>query len=831
MFLYSLPNQSNITATASLPVDETVLPTTQDRELVTFVDETQHWQASTISQGDPTFGVCDSDDASLDNFFRRPVKINSFSWAIGTSVDVTIDPWTLYLSNPRVVNRITNFKMLRGKLHVKFVVNGNKFYYGQILTSYTPLKASDTITKARVTVFSDLVEASQRPHVFLQPTCSMGSEMILPFVWQHNALDIPSGAWAGSAMGELWFRTLNLLAHANNGTEPITVTTFAWMEDVVLSIPTSVDASGLVPQSGELDEYSGPVSAPLNTIARLSSLAQNIPVLSPYAKASQLITSRLAEVARLFGFSRPVILDSIKPYRPTYCGNVANTNLPDSSTKLTFDVKQEVCIDSRVCGLSGVDEMNLMNIFQRESYLTTFNYDYLSPVDTFLFSSAVTPMLYTTDVDPLNPTRTEWHMSPVAYACVPFRFWRGSLRFRFQIIASDFHKGRLRFSYDPSSTGTSATEYNVNYSKIVDIAECKDFTIEVGWGQVQPYLQVSTTTSVLPYVIGSGAKASLAGFENGILSVSVVNELTAPSAINPSISINVFVSAGSDFEVMSPQDTGVLSYSFAPEPAPVVLQSGELDGCGEPTKNPTYSFCQPLSLQDHNAEVFHGDPVTSVRQLLKRYNFSSVLRVPLGIAVNRWVLSTFPLSRGYVSGALYANTSHATNFNFAEMTMMNYFTACYVCRRGGIRWKYIWNSTGVGGVGTHTTLSAMGWCQRAPYTSIWANVNQAINDGSDAHMAYSAAINPMHDGAQFTVLNENPVIEIELPYQRNDRFLPGRELNYTTSSDMDYHIAGTHGSVPAPIALLRLCAAAEDFDLSYFLSTPVLYIVSTPLPA
>ena len=40
-------------------------------------------------------------------------------------------------------------------------------------------------------------------------------------------------------------------------------------------------------------------------------------------------------------------------------------------------------------------------------------------------------------------------LPPCAIAALPFRYWNGSMKFRFQVVCSTFHKGRLEIRFDP----------------------------------------------------------------------------------------------------------------------------------------------------------------------------------------------------------------------------------------------------------------------------------------------------------------------------------------------------------------------------------------------
>lgn len=518
---------------------------------MTFADQTDHWDYTVDSMPDSTFYNADTDDASLENFFSRPVKVMSLSWTPGLDLFQDLNPWQLFFENPRVINRISNFNLLRCKLKCKIVLNGNGFYFGRAIASYQPLHLLDGFTVNRQPFPVDIIAASQRPHVYLDPTNSQGGTLTLPFFWYENALRIPSQEWR--QMGQLNIRSIQPLKHANGSTDKISVSVFVWAEEVSLSIPTANEPGALTPQMGEKssDEYSkdGIISKPAGFVAKVAGALSSIAPIAPYAKATQMAASTVSNVAAMFGFSRPAVLQDIEPYRPTYLGNMANTNMPDSVTKLTLDAKQETTIDPRVMGLGSADEMTIKSVACRESYLTNFPWAQESPSETLLWNSEVSPVLWGTNAN-------EVHLPACAFAALPFKHWRGTMKFRFQIVASAFHKGRLKITYDPSFPLTN--EYNTNYTHIIDLAKERDFTIDIGWGQERTMIgHRSPVLDAVPYrQTAIGADPGLDG--NGIISVFVVNELTTPNVTpDNDISVNVFVSMGDDFEVFNPDSESI----------------------------------------------------------------------------------------------------------------------------------------------------------------------------------------------------------------------------------------------------------------------------------
>jgi hypothetical protein len=222
------------------------------------------------SEFDGTRKLQDLGDATLQNFFSRPIKIQEYEWDVGANLAEDFNPWTDFFSNQRVIDRLTTFNLLRCKMHLKVVINGNGFHYGRAVLAYNPLDDEDDLSTHDAAVSADLVQTTQLPHVYLDPTTSNGGEMILPFYYYQNYLNIPERNW--EQMGRCYLRSLNDLKHANGATDQVTISVFAWAEEVTMSVLTSLDYE---PQSGqEIDEANqkGFISGPASVVSKAAKL-------------------------------------------------------------------------------------------------------------------------------------------------------------------------------------------------------------------------------------------------------------------------------------------------------------------------------------------------------------------------------------------------------------------------------------------------------------------------------------------------------------------------------------------------------------------------------
>lgn len=833
------------------------------QQIVGFSDQNQQWIYSIDNPLDDVHSTADSNDASLENFFSRPIKIASLNWPVGATFGTTINPWQLYFENTRVINRITNYNLLRSKLCVRIMINGNGFHYGRALASYRPLHNQDQFTPWRYgLVNEDTIGASQRMHVWIDPTKSQGGTLCLPYVYYKNTMNVVEEEWRD--MGVLDIASVTTLEHANGGSDSVTISIFAWAEDVSLSIPTIAEPGSLSPQvmldeQGEYDEASaGPISGPSAVVARAAGALAVIPQIRPFALATEMAAGAIGNIAKMFGMSRPVDTAPISSYKPTYAGNMANTNTSDTSTKLTYDVKQELTIDPIACGVGPSDEMSLLSIAKRESYLTQFPWATTAVPETLLWNCYVEPKLYDT-------FGSEQHYTPMAWASLPFKHWRGSINYRFQVVASSFHKGRIKVVYEPYLAAGGVTEYNTQYTHVIDLAKERDFTVTVNWGQEFSYLERDELTAVPFSTTPLGAPRH--GEANGILMVSVVNDLTTPSATLSDVSVLVSVSAGDDFEVVNPDDMLQRVTFYQPQSASeqtakyyqyLSTQAEEPDFGGgywyseqadldnadndltleesAPVQQEIEaSMATKLSVSDNAQKVYFGDPVTSIRQIVKRYEHY------LPIAQNaidgdkqtrtRVGLTDYPLYRGHAGTAGIHRTGfiNILPYNYTDTTMMHWYTPIFLCRRGGIRYKFLYASPG------EDTKGIMSVRRVADHVRSFQTIANVANPGGSPSEAVVDVKNRTLNtgqGVQCTMIEQNPVLEVEIPFFHNRRFAPARQTNVLENNDFNtFHDLAFPNAIAKTAGVNAFVAAGEDFSLSFFQSCPVFYFNSDPLPS
>jgi hypothetical protein len=802
-------------------------------QLVGFNDQTAGWMTDVKAGYDDTMDTATKVGSDLGAFLERPVKLTSQTWAVSNPLFFKLNPWEDFLSDPFVRTKIANYELLRGTMHIKVLISGTGFHYGRALVSYNPHAAFDQLAVTRNFLDVDLVQASQKPHIYLNPSKNEGGEMSLPFFFPNNYMSLSKNEQ--SLMGELTVKSFSNLSHANGGNDPVTVQVWGWMENVSLTMPTSI--TPFSPQAGGKpnpkkktgggtmnsgDEYGkGIISRPASAIAKAAGLLETIPMIGPYARATGMVASKVGDVASLFGYSRPAVLTDTVIQKPSPTGNLANVDAPDAVNRLVLDSKQELTIDSRTTGLDGEDQMSIDSICTRESYLTSFTMSPSDAPEKLLWNSYVTPTL-------ARVNQEEIHMTPMCAMSQYFEEWQGTVKFRFQIVKSQFHKGRLLVRYDPRSFG-SDVNYNTNYSRIVDLAEEEDFEIEVGWGQARPFLKTFDAGSDFSTLYGTTRLTTdSSDLFNGVLEVNVVNSLVCPSE-DSDIQIIVSVSA-CDMKWGAPSPTQLKDLHYFPEviaAAKFAPQSGEVDASGESAvsgqplgSNSLDPINKNLVPDDHTMEIFFGESPTSIRELFRRYVHAKTYVAPTNndaqaVVVGKYFLKGLPPQTGFDPDGDDLTLNGVTKGTIGNTSPISYFSPMYAGWRGGLRHKLLFAK--VGDVDSNPSATRVGFVDSVGWLS------ETYFRGSNLAAALSDTLGLYSNGGSAaTNLGVNNTIEYELPYYRGQRFSPARIIS-AESNLSDSAVVQTVNASGSALTFQDWIATGEDYSLFFFTGVPIMY--------
>lgn len=767
-------------------------------------------------------------------------------------------------------DKINRFRNLRCRLCLKVLLNGNPFYYGRALLSYNPYRDDDNVSVNRAYFIQDLIAASNKPHILLDPCTSEGGHMCLPFIWPENYLDITKSEWA-KKMGECIIHDFDVLRHANGGTDPITISVFVWAEDVSLLIPTATAVQ--VVQSGDIDgvvlddhgfprpfvhqakaprkssnytydnefKQDGLISKPASAIAKAANALSMIPYVTPYAKATSMVATKIGNIARVFGYSRPPILSDTRTYTPRICGNLANSDSPENVLKLSVDSKNELTIDTRTMGLAGADELTIHSIASRLTYWRQFEWPESATTDALLATMTVQP--FCTDRMSVSPV-TEIHATALAFASAPFEAWQGSIKFHFKVICSEYHRGRLRIVYNPNDNVPGPVPFNQVYSTTVDISNDREFDYECKWTDVRAWGACAGLEQNLPYF--STTDDSILGgtiYDNGTLSIYVVNELATPSITAADVRIQVWVAAGDDFALAIPGDSlsNISYYRQQSTPQDTTLACDNDNSNNPVGGNPVSNYGSdhaPLLKDDDQYLIYQGERIVSFKDLLRRYQYhNSFFPTSVGQGYRYYALTVpgMPLYRGWDDDGIdqaVTSTGSTHGYNYCTTTLLNYLAPAFVCQRGSIRHKWMYAGTVLDdnmALLTATRHALM-------HDSSFSEDHYPLDNSSPTENRKQLLSMRRADmtGSAMTPVQFNNTLEIELPYYSfGQRFRPARFLDMTKGDEQSVEIACEISAKTAEqnARLDQYISVGEDFTLGMFVGAPIIYTYANPVAA
>lgn len=780
-----------------------------------------------------------SDNIDLSNFLQRPVLLRTISWVEGNVLASSYSPWYDFFNSAPIKKKLDNYYLLRCNLHLKFVINASPFYYGAAMVSYRPLSGqAGAITSFEPCPLNgglglttqELMGRSQRPRVFLYPQTCQGAEMQLPFFYHKNWLNATE-ADDLVGMGTLNLDSLTVLDNANSiAGQTCTIQMYAWASDVELAGPTLKLAL-----QAKKDEYGqGVISKPASAIARYANYLSKMPVIGEFATATSLAATTVSNIAHMFGYTNVPVVADVHTFKAQQFPRLATTDIGTPIEKLTLDSKNELSIDNKLCGIDLGDELTISNIVQRESYLETYFWTSANAPDTLLFCSQVTPDMMVANT---VASRTYIQGTPMWMVNRMFQYWRGDITFRFKFICSQYHRGRVKISWDPiGDLGATAETTNVVYTKIVDITTENDVEFTVPYTQETSYLTTATNTNA---VYSASTQTNDYGRSNGVLTMRVLTYQTSPVA-SADIYIAAFVKGAENLEFAGPKHLDFITRTYSP----YTVQAKEVL-YDTPTE---YQMGFKPSKANENINLIHmGETVVSLRQVLRRFNYSrNATIVASGAAVNSLLMTTAKMSRLPLQYGWDPNGINLANkiigvgtapFNYVQLTMMDWVGQCFIANKGSVHWN-INIYTADKNLNEAYLYRAYDTRTAASYTDFFSvsstNTNRLCQE-------YRNLLKNFNGGVAGSNPQDQTCLSVSVPFYSKYKFASNNPLTRTLGTNLDESHAETiilntvqYDSAPSIFDNLKLdyyCAIGTDFNFIFFLNVPGLQINVGPTAA
>jgi len=760
----------------------------------------------------------------LDGYLRRPVSIYSGAVAVGSSLSLSISPWDLYTKVAAIRSKLRNFAYIRADLKVRVVFSGTPFHYGRVLVSYQPTPLANANLSNLVAEVA--INANYRPLLLSYLSQAPGAATLdvkankpidinCPYIStkpMHRLFnDSASAIAAGTSFadmqyaGDVYIYTFNAVASINATSTPLYYQVYAWMENVDVGVPTATQMiitteakKGKVSES-QREDVRGPVERFASRTKQVSDALLKVPSIAPFATATSMAAGTMEYIASLMGWSKPILNSLPMRVKNDPFLNGAQTIGNEMSKKICLDPYQETTIDPRSMA-EEIDSMSISHICERPSYLAQFNWNDNSVPFTTLWTCAVTPSLTNYVV---NATVSEVFSqpTPMAFASFPFKYWRGDITFRFEVVCSTFHRGKLAVFYEPNINQytliNAGLTMHKQYMTVVDIQETQVFEVRVNWASYRAWLKTLTATAAYAALGNPGYSTYGNPFMNGYIGVIPFTELQSPDTSD----IQVLVSVYSD----NMKFNG-LSNSQMPTARRLFAQS-EM-GFSPSGEAKTMELNESTATEDWVSEVHFGEQPASFRSLMKRFINTKKLAVGSGgsAAYNtlKVTLSIFPTSQ-----CAYGDTSVNT------WDMFSYLRYAYLGCRGSIRKRLRWV--------TNYTFNPS---EHAKVSLAYSNTSQDTGTIVQGTTFYYA---PYLQGTVTFIPRTNGGIEFELPMYTNNLHLQPALSNLVSTTDTganetdfyrNYDVYYECNSAYQAGYMLEESASGEDFTFMRFQGAP-----------
>jgi len=799
---------------------------------------------------------------SIIDFLGKPVLVGGapITYSTGSTKNsnlLTQNMGALLTGNTYWANKIQGFNLVRGTWVIRAEANAQPFYQGKVLLHYLPcvtnFQSYDATWQNRYNITtsttgqSALIAKYQHPHVEMDMRRTVAT-MRIPYITPLDYYQLESSVtpydWGTLYVDSVVPLAVGLSAPDNS----MYISIYAYMEDVELAAPLlpqtscsercdpviSLLLAGDIesnpgPGKGRMDrevqESKGPVSAGLSTLSSVASTLSSIPQLNVVAEPVSWAAAVASNVASMFGWSKPRILDNTEvmaAQQARYFG-VADGNEVAYPLGLICDNKVEL---TDRYAITSEDEMSFRYLMSFPAYVQDLTWTRTSAINASLLSKSVTPLLWFVPDSTTHTHNITWGVgAPSWYLANFFEYWRGTVKLTLKFIKTQFHTGRLQVTFTPSLFETTAPG-NVNslpsIREIIDIREQEEITFTFPW--LVPYKYLSLQKSAGAYTNQT----------SGWVDIVVLNELRAPETCSQSITIQVFWTPGEDFEYQVPtKPYGILGVPFSPQTSESERFPPELDltvfGI-EPNPGPEVQIVdKPIATvsvsstnTDHSSKCI-GEHFLSIKQLLSRMQ-----TLMFGAAPSQTLVTIAPWS----FGVLTLNSSAQVGTGEWLTDAMSIFGPMYAFYRGSM--VYSWTTMGSSGSVTSTYCPGF-FTRYNPTSTVPYLQNNAPSNTDTQQMAgvpttttgiyYQNTATSVHD-------YQNPTAIVRIPYQNRmpvSLLIPQDNLQSTAFAEPSQPCGAvafqTGGGSTNPQVFERCCG--DDFQFSFFLNAPPLALLYT----
>lgn len=370
----------------------------------------------------------------------------------------------------------------------------------------------------------------------------------------------------------------------------------------------------------------------------LRTVAPFVPLLDSVGSMTANLLDAGANVASSFGFAKPQVQEApSRVVRNSHIGE-ANVDIDSASFVLAPFQNNRLAVDA-LAGGTEVDEMAIQYVIGKYGQAFVGTLATTDATGSVIYGCQVCPTNFWFRTNALRPsgnialpagstaTTNTIACTPLCYVSTFFRYWRGTMKFKFTFSKTKFHGGRVMVGYvpainDPGPAGVLSSTISTieisgglpqpfSYCEVFDLKDSSAFEFEVPFVSPDPFIDVTAST--------------------GSVTMTVLDPLVTSGETSGTIDYMVEVKAEEDFEFGCPAAPMFGQLATAPRANIVFLQSG-LGGIDD--------------IDEKVTQYTTGEKIMSLKSLMMIPNFSvanvGVNTDSVTAAFPYWYASKFP---------------------------------------------------------------------------------------------------------------------------------------------------------------------------------------------
>ncbi|APG78450.1 hypothetical protein 2 [Wuhan millipede virus 3] len=566
----------------------------------------------------------------IPDFLERLYELESFTW---TKTSVRGQALKTYRFPDALLNlapiaaKTRNFFGFRAGVELVVLVNKQPFQAGNLMISYLPNARYNTLKHDLHRRNEGIVMRSGCPRTNLDLMDGTRANLEVPYVSP--------------------FVYYNLLT--KEGTiGDFAISVYSPLTDVAASGTVSVQVMARFIKP-ELAFPTGLVPATYNPLSEISSQLLRVDT-EDRAKIRKAQTELQKLLDKIDGtMAHQVGNQNTMNFKQKALPNMTNSDGSEFSHNLS--ISKNNSLKSASLGHAGPSEMDIKHILAIPCFHNYFNISKSQAGGTSVFSTLVGPTVL--------PNYTSTLGTPIDYLnffANMFQKWRGSIKYSFRAVKTQFHSCRIRVWFCPGATEQSGVDRNACYSKIVDLKELNTFEFEVPFVYPQPWLNTFTAPNSL-----------------GVLGVDILNALVAPDTVADNFDVIVERSMGSDFAFNLVEPNTVMPRDASTHKDTVASFSGKFrhqigtqsNQDNQRTLQDDITFERPVSSVWADEHTM-GQDITNVKQLIGRATRFSRYIYTIPDATQSFNIAA---GTGTIAYASATNTTDFTGTAFADFKL------------------------------------------------------------------------------------------------------------------------------------------------------------------